>query len=92
MLKLMIAPGPDASADIVAWPDTDTAGHCLRLNLDPSLIAIHVPDGPDGRKQLAAFLRSLSQHAGLLAAVLEPGKGAGWIGNMPDLMAERGPT
>ena len=64
MLKLMISPGPAASADIVAWPDSAAAEHCLRLNLDPAQIAIHVPDGPDGREQLAAFLRTLSQHAG----------------------------
>jgi hypothetical protein len=86
MLKLMVSPGPGASADIVAWPDTDAADHCLRLNLDAAQIAIHVPDGPDGRERLAAFLRTLSQHAGLLAAVLEPAKGAGWVGCMPEQM------
>lgn len=90
MLKLMISPGPAASADIVAWPGSAAAEHCLRLNLDPAQIAIHVPDGPDGREQLAAFLRTLSQHAGLLAAVLEPSKGAGWVGNTPAPLVERG--
>ncbi|SDH58576.1 hypothetical protein SAMN05216553_13113 [Lentzea fradiae] len=90
MLKLMISPGPAASADIVAWPDSAEAEHCLRLNLDPAQIAIHVPNGPGGREQLAAFLRTLSQHAGLLAAVLDPAKGAGWIGNTPTSLREQG--
>ncbi|SFR21979.1 hypothetical protein SAMN04488564_10622 [Lentzea waywayandensis] len=84
MIKLLLAPGPDAAADIVSWPDETAAGYCLRLNLDPSQIAIHVPDGPDGEQLLASFLRKLSQHAGLLAAVLEPKSGTGWVGGMPD--------
>lgn len=91
MLKLLVSPGSEASVDIVPWPDVTAATYCLRLNLDPALIAIHMPDGPDGREELAAFLRKLSQHAGLLAAVLDPANGAGWVGNMPEqLKTERG--
>ncbi|MFS8101939.1 hypothetical protein LFM09_32905 [Lentzea alba] len=83
MLKLLVSPGPEASADIVPWPDLTAAAYCLRLNLDPAQIAIHMPDGPNGREELAAFLRKLSQHAGLLAAVLDPQHGAGWVGGLP---------
>lgn len=91
MLKLLISPGPDASADIIPWPDKEDAGHCLRLNMDPSLIVIHVPEGPEAREGMAAFLRSLSQHAGILAAVLDPKGGMGWVGNLPERFeAERG--
>ncbi|MFD9699431.1 hypothetical protein [Lentzea sp. NPDC059081] len=91
MLKLLISPGPDASADIVPWPDKADAAHCLRLNMDPSMIVIHMPEGPDAREEMATFLRSLSQHAGILAAVLDPKGGMGWIGNMPEqLQPERG--
>lgn len=83
MLKLLISPGPNASADIVPWSDEAEPAHCLRLNMDPSMIAIHMPEGPNGREEMAAFLRSLSQHAGVLAAVLDPTGGMGWVGNMP---------
>ncbi|TWP51257.1 hypothetical protein FKR81_16735 [Lentzea tibetensis] len=72
MLKLMASPGPDARAEVVPWPGMVTAAYCLRLHLDPSMIVIHIPEGPNGREQLAAFLRSVANEAGLLAMVLDP--------------------
>lgn len=72
MLKLMVSPGPDAKAEVVPWPGMVTAAYCLRLHLDPSMIVFHIPEGPDGRERLAAFLRSVASEAGLLAMVLDP--------------------
>lgn len=36
------------------------------------MIVIHAPDRPEGRQELAVFLRSLANEAGLLAMVLDP--------------------
>ncbi|TWP51560.1 hypothetical protein FKR81_15310 [Lentzea tibetensis] len=71
MLKLMVSPGPNAKAEVVPWPAV-TYAYCLRLHLDPSMIVIHMPEGPDAQKEMAAFLRSLANEAGLLALVLDP--------------------
>lgn len=76
MLKLMLAPGAHARAEIVPWPGVVTAAYCLRLHLDPDMVVIHIPEGPDGRRELAAFLRSVSRESGLLATVLDPDPGA----------------
>jgi hypothetical protein len=75
MLKVMMAPGSAARAEIVPWPGVVTAAYCLRLFLDPEMVVIHIPEGPDGRRELASFLRSVSREAGLLATVLAPDSG-----------------
>lgn len=89
MLKLLVAAGPGASVDIVPWPDAVASAHCLRLNLGSAQIAIHMPDGPNAEQELAAFLRTLSQHAGILAAVLDPKGGMGWAGGLPEQSARK---
>ena len=65
----MCAPGGNARVQTVRITG---AGYALRLMLDPETVVIRAPNGPDGDKELAAFLRSLARESGLLAHVLDP--------------------
>ena len=69
-LKAKFELGPDAVVESAT--DPETGSHALRLRLDPGVVVFTASHGPDGPRELAAFLSRLSSEAGLLAAVLDP--------------------
>jgi hypothetical protein len=62
--------GPNAVVESASDPETGT--YALRLKLDPGVLVFTASHGPEGPKELAAFLSRLSSEAGLLATVLDP--------------------
>ncbi|MCS7484411.1 hypothetical protein ACFFQW_34345 [Umezawaea endophytica] len=69
-VQVKMTPGPAAVAEVASDPVTGT--YALRLRLDPGTLVIAAQKGPDGPRELAAFLTRLAKEAGLLAVVLGP--------------------
>ncbi|PRY46620.1 hypothetical protein [Umezawaea tangerina] len=69
-VQVKFTPGPAAVAEVASDPSTGT--YALRLQLDPGTLVITAQRGPDGPRELAAFLTRVAKEAGLLAVVLDP--------------------
>jgi hypothetical protein len=69
-LKAKFELGPEAIIESAS--DPETGGFALRLKLDPGVLVITASHGPDGPRELAAFLSRLSSEASLLAVALDP--------------------